>query len=90
MPEMWTMRARVWKLLGWSSCLAGALLALAGLWARRISAMRMGNSSLPLQKEAVWLTVGVRVTPRELAKVIICMADRDGDLRIIRALNIFC
>jgi hypothetical protein len=29
---MWTMRAHVWKLLGWSSCLAGALLALAGLW----------------------------------------------------------
>jgi hypothetical protein len=26
------MSARVWKLLGWSSCLAGALLALAGLW----------------------------------------------------------
>ncbi len=26
------MRAHLWKLLGWSICLAGALLGLAGLW----------------------------------------------------------
>jgi hypothetical protein len=30
--EIRTMRTRVWKLLGWSICLAGALLALAAFW----------------------------------------------------------